>query len=293
MQARSKTIPRGEELLGSRIAGFKLIRCIARGALASVFEGERGSSRAAVKIYSYSWALRNDRNLREEQAQRQIDHPCVARALATDRLDDGSFLLASEWIDGDTLEARLVARSLAWSEIVAILIDVARGLGAIHAASIVHRDLKPSNIMLPAGGKPAAKIVDFGHALVIEDTRLTDTGIVLGSAHYMAPEQAQGIPIDARTDLYAVGVVLYRLLTGVVPFDHASPAEVMRMHQQQPVPPPHTRTSTPVPRAAEDLCMWLLAKDPRHRVPNAHVLRLTLEAFERTATTNRSEEVSA
>jgi serine/threonine-protein kinase len=117
---------------------------------------------------------------------------------------------------------------------------------------------------------------------VIDDARLTGTGLVLGSAHYMAPEQAKGGPIDHRADLYAVGVVLYRMLTGTLPFDHASPAEVMRMHQQEPVPPPRTRTAAEIPSAAEDLCLWLLAKDPAQRVPNAHVLRLTLEALERS-----------
>jgi eukaryotic-like serine/threonine-protein kinase len=282
MHAFHQAVPSQRELLLDReVAGFKLTRSVAHSAIASVFEGVRGTTRAAVKIYMPSWAARSERNEREEQAQRQIAHPCIARALETERCTDGSFVLVSEWIEGGTLEARLAQGRLPWPAVVAILRDVARGLGAIHAAKVIHRDLKPSNIMLPASGTPSAIIVDFGHALAIDDARLTGTGLVLGSAHYMAPEQAKGGPIDPRTDLYAVGVVLYRMLTGTLPFDHASPAEVMRMHQQEPVPLPRTRAS--VLPAAEDLCLWLLAKNPAQRLPNAHVLRLTLEALERSA----------
>jgi len=272
---------RGTDLVGTRAAGFDLIRCIVDRRMTGVFEGVRGSERAAVKIYYPSWISHSARDEREDLAQRQISHPCVARALATDRLPDGSLVLASEWIEGETLEARLARGPLPWPSVVPILRDIARGLGAIHAARIVHRDIKPSNVLVPATGSPSAVIVDFGHVYVIDEARLTATGVVLGSAHYMAPEQAQGHAIDHRVDLYAVGVILYRILAGCLPFDHASPAEVMRMHQQEPVPPPHTRTHCDVSPAAEDLCLWLLAKDPAHRVPNAHVLRATLEVLER------------
>jgi serine/threonine-protein kinase len=284
----TRSTTRSHELVGSTVAGFELVRHVAHhDGVASVYEAVRGNERAAVKLYHSSWLARAQRNEREELAQRQIAHPCVARVLAADRLADGSFVLASEWIDGESLEARLAKGPLPWASIVAIVRDIARGLGAIHTAKVVHRDVKPSNILLPASGAATAVMVDFGHALVVDEARLTASGVVLGSAHYMAPEQAQGLAIDHRVDLYAAGVVLYRMLTGVVPFDHASPAEVMRMHQQEPVPPPRTRTNNSVPRAAEDLCLWLLAKSPAQRVPNAHVLRLTVEALEKAPVRTR------
>lgn len=283
------------ELVGTRVAGYELRRCVAHNAVAGVFEGVRGDDRAAIKIY-FQPADRDDRNEREELAQSTIVHPCVARSLATERRGDGSFVLVSEWIEGCSLEARLASGGpIAWPEVIGIMRDVARGLGAIHAAKVVHRDLKPSNIMLPAApSAPKAMIVDFGHALVVDEARLTATGIVLGSAHYMAPEQSQGVPIDQRVDLYSVGVVLYRMLTGALPFEHVSPAVVMRMHQQEPVPPPQERMPAAMPAAAADLCLWLLAKDPAQRVPNAHVLRLTLEALERSsAAVPTSREITA
>ena len=273
-------------LVGTELAGFALTRCVAKSPFAMVFEGYAGEIRAAVKVYAKGSSASARRDEREARTQAQVAHPCVARALGALRRPDGSFVLASEWIDGVSLEAHLtgehgVQGPLALHEILAITRDIARGLGAIHATKTVHRDLKPSNIMLPASGNPKAVIVDFGHALVIDDSRITDTGYVLGSAHYMAPEQAQGLELDTRADLYALGVIMYRMLTGKLPFEHASAAEVMRMHRDEPVTPPRAHAN--VLPAAEDLCIWLLAKEPAKRLPNAHVLRLTLESIERSA----------
>jgi len=231
-----------DELVGTRVAGYLLLRCVAHDASAGVFEGVLDDTRAAITIYFQPT---------ERAAQATIDHPCVARVLATAR-HDGSLVLVSEWIEGSSLAARLdrLDRPLAWPEISAIMRDVARGLGAIHAADLVHGDLEPSNIMLPDGpGAPKAVLVG------------------IGPAHDLAPEQADGGPFDQRADLYAVGVVLYRMLTGALPVE--------------PVPPLALRDA--IPSAAADLCLWLLATDPAQRVPNAHVLRLTLEALERSS----------
>ncbi len=151
--------------------------------------------------------------------------------------------------------------------------------GAIHAAGVVHRDLKPSNVMVPRIGHPAAVILDFSHALILGEARLTDTGTVLGSAAFMSPEQAAGQELDGRSDLYALGVILYQLLTGVPPFDDVAPAELLRRHQHEPVVSPRRRApGRDIPRVADDLCMWLLAKERAARVPNAHVLAVTLGA---------------
>ena len=118
---------------------------------------------------------------------------------------------------------------------------IAGGLQAIHTAGIIHRDLKPANIMLPKAGQPAAVLLDFGHSLVLSEERMTDRGLILGSASYMAPEQASGRPLYFRADLYALGVILYRGLTGVLPFEDRAPAEVLRQHLAEPVTPPRRR----------------------------------------------------
>jgi serine/threonine protein kinase len=236
-----------DELVGTRVAGYLLLRCVAHDANAGVFEGVRDDARAAITIHAET-----EREGLEELAS--IEHPCVARVLTTGRHGD-SRVVVSEWIEGSSLEARLGRPDrLAWPEISAIVRDVARGLGAIHAANVVHGDLEPSNIMLPdAPSAPKAVIVGIGQPH--------------GSAHYRAPERADGGPIDQRADLYAVGVALHRMLTGQLPLE--------------PVPPLELRDA--IPSAAADLCLWLLATDPAQRVPNAHVLRLTLEALERSS----------
>ncbi len=264
---------------GQTVAGFTLTERIARGHLASVYRAERGGERAAVKIYEAALdAHRAERIERERDMQRRIAHPCVAPLLDAGLLADGAPFLVSGWIDGRPLEARLAAGPMTWLELAPILRAVGRGLQAIHAAGIVHRDLKPSNIVLSPG--ETAVVLDFGHALALGERRLTADDHVLGSASYTAPEQAAGAPLDGRVDLYALGVIAYRALCGVLPFADASAAEVLRRHMVEPVIAPRVRApARQIPAAAEDLCLWLLAKEPAARLPNARVLAITLEAM--------------
>ncbi len=262
------------------IPGCNVDKLVASSSVATVVRATRGTEIVAVKVYrssSHLPAFNDQRVRREELAQRQIEHPCVARLIDAGCLPTGEPYLVSAWIDGPRLEDRLARGALTVSETVSILRALAAGLVAIHARDIIHRDLKPANIILPFDS-PSAVILDFGHSLLSNEQRLTDTGVILGSACYMAPEYASGAPIDARADLYALGVILYRCLTGVLPFDDRSDAEVLLKHQHEPVIPPRERDRT-IPQPLEDLCMWLLAKDPAARVPNAHVLEYTLRAM--------------
>lgn len=285
--------------VGSCVAGFTLERRVSTTPLAIVYYGRRGAHQAAIKIHRGSADRTHcERVRRERDTQRHITHPCVARLLDCGVLPDGSPYLASEWVPGIRLEDRLADGPRPWAEIVPILSALGHGLHAIHAAAVVHRDLKPSNVVLPERGEPAAVVLDFGHSLVLGEERLTDHGVILGSASYMAPEQIAGGPLDGRVDLYALGVILYRALTGVLPFEHPSPAEVMRRHRWEPLVPPRARAPrAAIAAGAEDLCLWLLAKDPAARVPNAHVLLLTLAALappaETTAGSWRTAEMAA
>ena len=265
----------------AQIADFTIEACVAEGAQASVYRARRGDERVALKCYRPGLIGQDERIARERQAQERVAHPSLARLLDGGLLPDGAAYLASEWIDGVLLEDRLAAGPMSWHELYAVARAVGEGLGAIHAAGIVHRDVKPSNIMLPAGGRPAAVLLDFGHSLILSEERLTDRGLVLGSASYMAPEQAAGRALDGRADLYALGVVLYRGLCGELPFSDPSPAEVLRRHQLEPVVPPTRRApGRAIATAAEELCLWLLTKDPDRRVPSAHVLGFTLATID-------------
>lgn len=229
-----------DPLLGTEVGGFTLVRCIS----ADVYEARRGDTRAAARIFAHAGAM----------PRPAIAHPCVTFALASAPRDDGRFVLVHDWIDGSSLEARLEDGPLTWSAATSIVRDLVRGLGAIHTAGLVHGELTPAHILLPASGNPSAVIVDVGHTPA-------------AAAHYRAPEYPA---IDHRADLYALGVVIYRMLTGALPADQAPPALC-------------ERASAPVPQAVEDLCVWLLAKDPARRMPNAHVLRLTLESLDASA----------
>jgi serine/threonine protein kinase len=259
------------------VAGFRLAAEIAAGPHAIVYLGENAEGdRAAVKVYPPGGAV--ERVRREGAVQHQVAHPCVARLLAEGELEDGARYLVSSWVEGERLEDRLTRGPMTWPELSPVVKAIGRGLAAIHAAQVVHRDLKPTNIILPSAGEPAAVLLDFSHALVLEETRLTETGQVLGTAAYTAPEQAAGRALDARVDLYALGVIIYRALTGRLPHEDPSPAELMRKHLSEAVTPPRVHVPA-LPAAVEDLCMWLLAKDPTARVPNTRVLAITMQGM--------------
>lgn len=278
--------------VGRRIgAELVLEEHIAKRPLGSVYRGRWGERAVAVKVYRSDLPMDDSelRVQREQQAHARVRHPCVAELLDCGRLADGASYLVSPWIEGTRLEEKLAAGPTPWDRLEPVVRAAARGLHAIHAAGVIHRDVKPSNIVLPASGDPPAVLLDFGHALVIDDERLTDQGWTLGSAAYMAPEQAAGEPLDARSDLYSLGVVIYRALTGALPFEGDSPAEVMSRHLREPVVPPCERApASSIPAAAQDLCMWLLAKDRSQRLPNANVLALTLQGMGRVADTTAS-----
>lgn len=276
-ETNSNSIP-DELLRAAERAGVALESLVARGPFSRLYKGRLGEKAVAVKLYSEQWLASTERIERESRVHQQLQHECVCKGLLSTRFNDGSYALICEWIEGISLREGLSAGPMPLNKVVGIVRSMARALGAVHEAGIVHRDVKPSNIMLPHRG-PDAVLVDFGHALIVDETRLTQTGLTLGSAHYMAPEQAMGADLDVRADLYSLGVVLYEMLTGTLPFQGDNAADIMTQHCEEPVVPPSERTRSFVDAEAEDLCMWLLAKNPAERLPNTHVLRLTVDAL--------------
>jgi serine/threonine protein kinase len=245
-----------------------------------------GSGAVAIKVYAPSAIDRTIRAriARELEAQTLVHDPHVAPLVEWGELDDGAIFVTSAWIEGETLESILARGPIPWSHAAPMVLALARGLGAIHAHRIVHRDVKPSNVVIPRDAAPPAVLLDLGHVLVPRDERVTDRGMVVGTAAYMAPEQAAGGTLDGRADLYALGVVLYRCLTGSLPFESQSAAELLSMHQHSMLEPPRERArrrgldATAVSEEAEHLCLWLLAKSLEERLPSARVLELTLRA---------------
>ncbi len=269
---------------GACVGRTGIVERVAESPHATVYRGQLNPiGDVAVKVFRGATRAADERFARERDAQLELDDPHVARLVESGALDDGSPFLTSEWIHGPTLEHELGGAPLPFVDIVGHARAITQALAAVHAAGLVHRDLKPANVALPANRVVGATLLDLGHALVLGAERLTEQGAVVGSAAYMAPEQAAAGDVDARADFYALGVIVYRALTGSLPFEGTA-AEVMAMHQRAVVEPPRKRVARlgglpdAIPSVAEDLCLWLLAKDRERRVPNARVLDLTLRA---------------
>jgi len=203
-----------------------------------------------------------DRLLREVQICRKISHPNVVRVFDLGRFQGGIFV-TMELLEGERLDGLIDPdRPLALARARAILAEIAAGLREAHALGVIHRNLKPSNVILTA---QRVKILDFGIARMAGvDSRLTQTGLVVGSPMYMSPEQLQGMPLDARTDLYSLGILAYTLVAGREPFQGASSSAVALQHLQDPPPDPR-RVRPDLPAAWPAFLDRLLAKRPADR----------------------------
>ncbi|MEO0324140.1 MAG: serine/threonine-protein kinase [Myxococcota bacterium] len=219
---------------------------------------------------------------REARITESLRHPHVVRLLHHGVTESGTPFLAMERLDGPnllTLVSRVPAPSPA--RLATLFGQVLEALEVAHAAGVVHRDLKLENVVVVTDGEGTerAKVCDFGIAQLTapEDPRLTARGMICGTPEYVAPEQARGRQLDGRADLYAVGVGLYRALTGVYPFREESAVATLTAHVRSPVIPARTRApERHVPRSLERVCAWALAKAPDARPQDAAALRLGL-----------------
>jgi serine/threonine-protein kinase len=228
----------GDPLLGTVLgSAFRIVRAIGEGGTARVYEARHvrlDSKRFAVKVLHGFFASQANvvaRFAREAEAASAIRHPGIVEVHDVDRTADGRPYLVTELLDGEDFGLLLKTRG---KVPVAFAVRVARkvcqALSAAHAAGIVHRDLKPENVFLVGKGeKPAVKVLDFGISKIegAGAAQLTRTGMVVGTPAYMSPEQAAGAKVDSRTDVYAVGAILYRALTGRPVFQGGDAAEVL------------------------------------------------------------------
>jgi eukaryotic-like serine/threonine-protein kinase len=211
---------------------------------------------------------------REAISAARLRHPNIALLYEFEQSDDQA-LLVMEYIDGPSLRQQLDRGRLAPERALRVLEQIASALDYAHGMGIVHRDVKPSNILL--GPDDHAVLIDFGLADGAEDATLTREGGLLGTPHYMAPEQARGQGADARSDLYALGAVAYELLTGAAPFEGRSSAAVVHA-QIYELPPPPCERDPSVPQAASNVLLRALAKSPHDRYPSAMAFVAALRA---------------
>ena len=274
----------GEELGAGALVGHWVVERIHyRGPMSTLYRAKdtRTGAPAALKVLQPEAALGPTavRRFRREAAMLQrLSHPHIVEVLGHGELPNGRAFIAMEWLEGRDLAAELVARGpLSSDEALEVLEQVGAALGSAHGAGVVHRDLKAQNVVCLSGrGEPLhVKLVDFGVAKGVTPdapgaSTLTHTGMALGTPLSMAPEQIRGEPPDARTDLYAVGVLLFQLVTGQPPFQGATRHEVEEQHLH--APPPRPGAHAPVPAALDAVVLRCLAKRREDRYPDVDAL---------------------
>jgi eukaryotic-like serine/threonine-protein kinase len=204
---------------------------------------------------------------REAQSAAALNHQNVVQIYDQGRAEDGRYYIAMEHVPGGSLEDLILRRGpLGAAEAVRLASQVAEALHAAHRRGIVHRDIKPQNVLIGEAGD--AKVADFGIALAASRTSTSGTNLLFGTPSYMSPEQAMGERVGPESDLYSLGVVLYEMLTGTVPFTAEGPLATAMKHLTELPLPPRKRNAS-VPEAMDALVMKLLSKDPEDRYPNA------------------------
>ncbi|HMJ51141.1 MAG TPA: serine/threonine-protein kinase [Polyangiaceae bacterium] len=280
-------------LLGEVISGrYRVTKLLATGGVSCVYLGQHVHmlKHVAIKVLDPNAEKLPEfvsRFRREAVAGAHVQHPNIASATDFGQLEDGSYFLVQEYVPGQTLTRVIAGGRLPPLRAVAIARKLASALGAAHDVGIIHRDLKPSNVILVEGTDDVVKLIDFGFAKLrfsdvptlappadepaVPERLLTAAGVVLGTVAYLAPEAALGMSaVDQRSDLYALGLILYELLAGLHPFDATEPVRLFLQQRIEPPPPIAIRSpGATVPPELESVVRKLLEKDPQSRYASA------------------------
>jgi len=269
--------------IGRQLGQYEIQAELGRGGMSHVYRAYQPRLHRHVAIKVIAMDITTQPNFRqrfeqEAQAIAQLSHPNIV-AVYDFGEDEDVVYLVMQYVAGGTLKQRL-GRLLPVSEAVAYMIQMARALHHAHLHGVIHRDVKPANMLVDADDPRHLLLSDFGIAKLVGHTDITGTGITIGTPEYMAPEQAENRPVDARTDVYALGTVLYEALAGQPPFTGASPVTVL--YQQVHSLPAYIRGYNPeVPRELAQIVATALAKRPEDRFPSAEAFARALEPFAR------------
>jgi eukaryotic-like serine/threonine-protein kinase len=279
--------------IGKEIAGqFRVVQRIGSGGMGAVYKAEQPEMNrfVAVKILHPKYVSRPDlvsRFRREARAMSHLSHPNTARVFMYGQLEDGACYIVMEHLEGKNLAQVTRAEGMLQpARAVNIMVQVCGALEEAHRQGMVHRDLKPENIFLTAQGgiTDFPKVLDFGLAKVTQREMrpgsliLTQEGMVFGTPEFMSPEQARGQQLDARSDIYSLGCILYEMLTGKLPFDASQPMDYLALQiRGTPIPLTKRISGLSFPPGLEEVVMKTIAKEPDDRYPSASDFAMALK----------------
>jgi serine/threonine-protein kinase len=269
--------------IGQRIGDYQIVGILGAGGMGKVYKvrntiSERVEAMKVLLPNLQSDPELADRFMREIKVQASLEHPNIA-ALRTAMRVDNQLVMIMEYVEGQAIEAMLQNGPLPVDCALDYMSQVLSALGYAHARGVVHRDIKPANMMVTTQGQ--MKLMDFGIAKLTQDRKLTQTGHTVGSLYYMSPEQIQGAALDARSDLYSLGVSFYEMVTGRRPFQGDSDYSIMAAHlQQQPVPP--LQLDPRLPGVLNEIILMSIAKEPAQRFQSAEAFKAAIDNVRRT-----------
>ncbi len=246
---------------------YEIIKTIGEGGMANVYLANDTILDRKVAIKVLRGDLSNDEKFirrfkREALSVSNLSHPNIVEVYDVGE-EDGNYYIVMEYIDGKTLKQLLQKRgALTLTEVIDIMCQLTDGLAHAHEAYIIHRDIKPQNIMIEDNG--LVKITDFGIAMALNSTQLTQTNSVMGSVHYLPPEQANGKGSTVKSDIYSLGILMYELLTGSVPFKGDTAVEIALKHMKEKIPSIRKQNPT-IPQSVENIVLKATAKNPKNR----------------------------
>lgn len=264
-------------MIGNIVGNYKITEKIGEGGMGAVFKGvdlmlEREVAIKALRAELGRQPQLVERFRSEAVTLAKLNHPNIATLYSFFRQGD-DFFMVMEFVRGETLENVIRQQgAVPVDRALPLFCQALEGIGSAHKMGIVHRDVKPANVMLTYDG--SIKVMDFGIARVLGTNRMTKQGTVVGTIEYMSPEQVRGEETDARSDIYSLGILLYEMLTGRVPFRSDSEYELMRAQIEDPPPPPSQFVR--IPQNVEEAIMRALAKTPEARFQTAGALRSAL-----------------